>query len=274
MSNNTANEAPKADEQVDDLAQFFAKKRSKDPKKLKKSAVKLEDVGAQLERKVKIQEQWDREEEEQRKQHMEDEAFFKGKENEDSEWLEYNEPAPQITEVVRDMSLNEQIEEEDEEGEERSNPSERVKTWKTDEDKGEKEETEMVPVKRTQPAKYVPPSRQHHNRSVALDLNSDSMFPSISDANKIDEKVKADEKKKAQTAWKTEEDPKKGVPQSQDVRASAGAWQTVPGRDSGDVRSSAAKDTMRAPIRREPEPAAAPAERKPGAYVPPHLRQK
>lgn len=267
----------------EDLAAFFAKKKAKDGKK--KKVVNIDEVGAQLERKAKIQEQWDREEEERSKQELADEAFIKGQDNEDSEWIDATEVTQKINTAVKDMSLNDNAEDEDEE-EQNVVVNEPGKTWNIGVEKQEKEEPEPTkPVKAAAPAKYVPPSqkRQHGNpRTTQLDMNNEELFPSLAAAAKIEkeEKAQVDEKKKTQNPWGKPEEPsiRAPAPQSNDVlsQQQAAPPTETPQAPAGDVwrRKEPANAPAAEPPRQTAAEEAAAGAPKPGAYVPPHLRNR
>jgi hypothetical protein len=176
----------------DDLSAFFAKKAQKGKDKKKKGVVNLEDVGQQLERKAKIQQEQGDDEEEGLQKERESNERTKTRDrenNEDSEWLDFNEK-PSLPEFTfRDFT--EQADEEIEEEKKGAN-SENVKTWNIANTNETNEEKYVKPQK---PAVYQPPGSQGR-KAANLDLTSEEMFPSIANADKIAEKIKEDEKKK------------------------------------------------------------------------------
>ena len=187
----------------DDLSAFFAKKAQKNKdKKKKKGVVSLEDVGQQLERKVKIQETREYENEDfidfsaPKPQHESSVGVLRVQQNDDdSEWIDYSKPA------VSEITYKDYIEQPDEEIEEESkgNNAENLRTWNVVEKKDNDENEVKVPVKSV----YQPPGQAR--RQLKLDINSEEMFPSIGQAEQIAEKIKSEEKKKTQAAIKTED---------------------------------------------------------------------
>ncbi|KAI1724662.1 hypothetical protein Ddc_05909 [Ditylenchus destructor] len=323
---------------ADDLSAFFAKKKSKDKKK--KAVVNLDDVAQQLERKAKIQEQgefdFDHEgspkDGEFQKLGPKSTLEKRQQNDEDSEWIEYSEKP-----ILKEINFREFVEQPDEEIEEekKDSNSDNVKTWNLVKEPVAEEPVVKPPVKSV----YQAPGQTR--KAANLDLKNEEMFPSIGDADKIVEKIRSEEKKKATTPSKPEDQfetkgpakyapPRGGVDRSarqtdsgysqayepprnrhethgssQDTawpnsgrRMAEGADTTASEADNnsswrraapqavkeGNWRSSAkpraAPATQQSPQRRvnapaEPQPGASTAQSaKPGAYVPPSMRNK
>lgn len=212
---------------ADDLSAFFAKKAQKSKDKKKKAAVNLDEVAQQLERKAKIQEQGEFDEDgnpevmdgEFQKLGPKLTLEKKQQENEDSEWIEYSDKP-----ILKEINFREFVEQPDEEIEEekKASNSENVKTWNI-----VKEPAAEEPVfKPTTKAVYQAPG--HARKPANLDLNNEEMFPSIGDADKIEEKLRTEEKKKATTPAKPEEQFETMKPQTKAYVAPRG----IPERSS------------------------------------------
>uniref|UniRef100_A0A915EJN8 Uncharacterized protein n=1 Tax=Ditylenchus dipsaci TaxID=166011 RepID=A0A915EJN8_9BILA len=175
---------------------LFCQEGSEKQGQEEKGVLSLDDIGQQLERKARIQEQGDFEEELQiNRESSERESRVKSTQNnEDSEWLESSEK-PSLGEFTfRDFT--EQQDEEIEEEKKNAN-TEANKTWNLEKKEVVEDETIFKPVQ---------------NCPSGLEQRGD--VPSIGMADKIEEKIKAEEKKKTpSTAVKPEDQfETKGAP--------------------------------------------------------------
>lgn len=296
----------------DDLSAFFAKKAQKSKEKKKKGIIKIDDVGNQLERKVRKQEQEDLEEQEREQLELADDRFLRSQENEDSEWLEFTDTKNRLADVrVRDMDYTEQTEEEI--AEEKA-ASEHIKTWKIEskDDKDGNDENLIKPVVQKQPAVYRPPTLRTVQKKAQLDLTNDEMFPSLANADKIakelEEKKKQEEeqRKKNPVAYQKEENfvdapaSQRYTPRERgdrDQNSERPRYQPPGDRDRDGFTEVRQKreppptsradeaDTWRRasgpavqkpaePQREAPREEVKPAAPKPGSYVPPHMRNR
>ncbi|KAI1713452.1 hypothetical protein DdX_08966 [Ditylenchus destructor] len=319
---------------ADDLSAFFAKKAQKSKDKKKKAVVNLDDVAQQLERKAKIQEQgefdFDNEDSpkdgEFQKLGAKSTLEKRQQNDEDSEWIEYSEKP-----ILKEINFRDFVEQPDEEIEEekKDSNSDNVKTWNLVKEPVAEEPIVKPPVKSV----YQAPGQAR--KAANLDLKNEEMFPSIGDADKIVEKIRTEEKKKATTPAKPEDQfetmkgPPKYAPPRGAVDRSArqmvkevnwrstakpraapatqqsatkaedeGNWSSIAksraapatqqsvtkAEEEGSWRSTAkpraAPATQQSPQRRmnapaESQPVASTAQStKPGAYVPPSMRNK
>jgi ABC-type Zn2+ transport system substrate-binding protein/surface adhesin len=170
----------------EDLAAFFAKKANKNKDRKKKGVINIEDVGQQLERKAKIQEEGDYQgEEQERKSSLE--TISKNNPNvEDSEWIDFNEkPSLEKFTFKEFKEPNE-----DELEEEKRRLKEPNKTWNTMESQKEVSVESVV----TEPTRYVPKFQRKSEKVV--DINNPDMFPSIADASEVEKNQKAQDEER------------------------------------------------------------------------------
>lgn len=265
----------------DDLSQFFAKKKSKDKKKARHN---VEDVGHVLEREAKRQEERDRENEEEDKR-VHDDSNFLDKRSEDSEWLEYKDTNREIIleELgLRDMNLNEQVEEALEE--EKTTPAEAPKTWNMAAEPVEEQLPVPVSVQQPQQQKATPwrPKRMQApiKTGAAPNINDQEMFPSFEDAEKIEKQNKEHDKKKKNdgfTEVTSDREASRMRSQQQQQASSNRAWQTNVGGTSSDDRVkllSTVKQVTSSGAPNPVPPATQTAAPKTNVYVPPSRRNK
>lgn len=179
----------------DELASFFAKKKAKGSKK---KAIRLDDVGQQLEYNQKLENEVNEEE----NPTIEQVNNFS---EEDSEWIEYGTKNLKLAgETVGTFNFNDQLEEEviSDDSDKESTPVEKTKTWGAPaKEQPPAKETVISAVTTTQSKfeAYKPPtqrsSQQAQVKKQKVDLHSEEMFPSLGDADKI-EKLQTDEQKK------------------------------------------------------------------------------
>jgi len=192
----------------DDLTAFFAKKASKSKDRKKKGVINIEDVGQQLERKAKIQEEGDYQGDEQERKSSMETTSKSNLNAEDSEWIDFNEkPSLEKFTFKEFKEPNE-----DELEEEKRRMKEPNKTWNIVEPQKEISVENVV----TKPAKFV--VRGQTRAEKVPDLNNQEMFPSIADAGEVEKIQKAleeerrnefEEQKKKEEERKRVEDEKR-----------------------------------------------------------------
>lgn len=256
----------------DDLSAFFAKKKDKK----KKAAVKIEDVGHVLERKAKKLEELESHLQETNEKRQDDENN-----TEDSEWIEYGDPNQASYRLeglnIRDMGLEAEIIEEDEdELDEGKELEKETKTWGQLNEKKKAEEPERAVTMSDKefahafqkqapaPRKYVVPGLARHSNQANLDVTSDTLFPSLADASKIEKKKK--DEKPGTGGW---------------VQSGNRVLQPTNTNNGRDAAMAAVKSVFGNATVRQSTPAAeasatplaAPEVKKAGKYVPPNLRR-
>jgi len=168
--------------------------------------INIEDVGQQLERKAKIQELGEYEDEDQeliRLTKSNIDSVKPGQDTEDSEWIDFSDK-PNLTDFAF-KDFGEYREDKTEEDDE--NPKE-SKTWNVVEKKEITVEDEKPkPLQKFVPSRMAGASR----RSAPLDLNNQEAFPSFTHAEEIEkqEKIHAEERKKMDEKRRIENEERK-----------------------------------------------------------------
>lgn len=253
----------------DDLSQFFAKKSAKAKEKRKKVRVSVDEVGQVLDRKARLQEERDRENDEEERRAQDDAAFLE-KRTEDSEWLEYTETNKELLleELgIRDMNLTEQNEEAL--ADERSSSVEMPKTWCTPELK----ETDDMPVLPQKPALYRPRHLAHAplKGDIVPNINDQEMFPTFEAAEKMEKMMKRNDDKKRKN------DSLTSVTSDRDS-SHDGGWQVVGGgsdpstADRASIISAVKQVTSRGSSAPNPPMQKLLPSKSGNAYVPPSRR--
>ncbi|CAD5219104.1 unnamed protein product [Bursaphelenchus okinawaensis] len=204
----------------DDLAAFFAKKKSKGTKK---KAIRMDDVVQQLESNMKFD-----------KDGGEDDVpsnqdiLGTNLNDEDSEWIGYgSKPLNLAGETVGTFNSTEVVDEEvvTDRAERESSVVEKTKTWnipsKDKEDAPKETVIASVTTTKSKFEAYKPPQRSALGQGGAVrrqnvDLRSEEMFPSLGDADKIEKQQTEYQKKqrqeeKATTPVETKPEPVREV---------------------------------------------------------------
>ncbi|CAB3402089.1 unnamed protein product [Caenorhabditis bovis] len=264
------------DTMSDDLSAFFAKKKDKK----KKAAVKIEEVGQALERRARIQEDFEPEAIDDSLDKRGDDE--KTSNTEDSEWIEYGDSNQGRLEglKIKDMGLENESEEVGI-NEQEDRESHETKTWgQVNSERKAAEEPEHAETisDKQMAAAYKPPAfrkyqapHQQKQAPVNFDMNSDALFPSLADASKIEKTKKDDAKTSA--GWTKAGQSENRAP-SKPYNVTTGT-----GRESALAAVKNLMSTNNTPIVRQPPPQAAevpeakPVEKK-NVYVPPSLRNR
>ncbi|CAK5074704.1 unnamed protein product [Meloidogyne enterolobii] len=168
---------------MNELDSFFAKKAKKAKKK---GVIRLQEVAEQLELRARIQDELDENETKNETEPTTTKISSNNNDNEDSEWLDFDDK-PILPSVIKEMA---DVDIELEESEMRSSV-EPVKTWNLN----NSENIDVVPLPVTpKKEKYEPKAAARaQNKQNPLDLKNEMLFPSLSDAPKIEQILKKED---------------------------------------------------------------------------------
>nr|CAD2194142.1 unnamed protein product [Meloidogyne enterolobii] len=168
---------------MNELDSFFAKKAKKAKKK---GVIRLQEVAEQLELRARIQDELDENETKNETEPTTTKISSNNNDNEDSEWLDFDDK-PILPSVIKEMA---DVDIELEEAEMRSSV-EPVKTWNLNNN----ENIDVMPLPVTpKKEKYEPKAAARaQNKQNPLDLKNEMLFPSLSDAPKIEQILKKED---------------------------------------------------------------------------------